>query len=61
MKRKPGTVVPIRRGLTRQIEQLVEARDAEPDRGFMARMMVLCSMPRSNPGKRCASRDLLDR
>ena len=33
MQRKPGKVVSIRRGLTRQIEQLVEAREAEPTPG----------------------------
>ena len=35
-----------------QVNQLVEANEADPDRGFMARMMVLCSLPRSNPGNR---------
>ena len=29
-----------------QVNQLVEAREADPNRGFMARMMVLCSLPR---------------
>ncbi len=29
-----------------QIEQLVGASEADPDRGFMARLMVLCSLPR---------------
>ena len=34
------------------MNQLVSASEAEPDRGFMARMMALCSLPRSNPGNR---------
>ena len=34
-----------------QVNQLVEAGEADPDRmGFMARMMALCSLPRTNPG-----------
>ena len=32
-----------------QVHQLVAASEADPDRGFMARMMVLCSLPRTNP------------
>ena len=35
-----------------QVNLLVSAREADPDRGFMARMMALCSLPRSNPGNR---------
>ena len=35
-----------------QVDQLVEAREAAPDRGFMARLMALCSLPRTNPGDR---------
>ena len=35
-----------------QVNQLVSAREADPDRGFMARTMALCSLPRSNPGNR---------
>ena len=35
-----------------QVNQLVSASEAEPDVGFMARMMVLCSLPRTNPGNR---------
>ena len=35
-----------------QVNQLVSAREADPDRGFMARMMALCSLPRTNPGNR---------
>ena len=33
-----------------QVTQLVAARDADPDLGFMARLLALCSMPRTNPG-----------
>ena len=35
-----------------QVDRLVCASEADPDRGFMARMMALCSLPRSNPGTR---------
>ena len=35
-----------------QVNQLVTAREADPDMGFMARLMALCSLPRTNPGKR---------
>ena len=35
-----------------QVNQLVSAREANPDLGFMARSMALCSLPRSNPGTR---------
>ena len=38
--------------LSDQVNQLVGASEADPDRGFMARMMVLCSLPRTNPGNR---------
>ena len=38
--------------LSDQVNQLVSAREADPDLGFMARMMALCSLPRSNPGNR---------
>ena len=30
-----------------QVNQLVSASEADPDRGFMARMMALCSLPRT--------------
>ena len=33
-----------------QVNQLVAASEADLDRGFLARMMALCSLPRSNPG-----------
>ena len=35
-----------------QVDQLVGASEADPDRGFMARTMALCSLPRTNPGNR---------
>ena len=35
-----------------QVNQLVEASEADPDMGFMARLMALCSLPRTNPGDR---------
>ena len=36
----------------RQVNQLIEASEAEPDLGFMARLLALCSLPRTNPGNR---------
>ena len=33
-----------------QVNQLVTASEADPDLGFMARLMALCSLPRTNPG-----------
>ena len=33
-----------------QVNQLVEASEADPDMGFMARLLALCSLPRTNPG-----------
>ena len=46
--------LPARRGFTvaDQVNQLVSASETIPDRGFMARVMVLCSLPRTNPGNR---------
>ena len=35
-----------------QVNQLVGASEADPDMGFMARLMTLCSLPRTNPGNR---------
>ena len=35
-----------------QVNQLVRASEADADLGFMARMMALCSLPRTNPGDR---------
>ena len=35
-----------------QVNQLVGASEADPDLGFMARLLALCSLPRTNPGQR---------
>ena len=35
-----------------QVDLLVRASEADPERGFMARTMALCSLPRTNPGNR---------
>ena len=35
-----------------QVNQLVEAGEADPEMGFMTRLMALCSLPRTNPGNR---------
>ena len=35
-----------------QVNQLVSASEADPDLGFMARRLALCSLPRTNPGNR---------
>ena len=35
-----------------QVTALVEAREAEPDAGFMMRLLALCTLPRTNPGDR---------
>ena len=35
-----------------QVNQLVSASEADPDLGFMARTLALCSLPRTNPGNR---------
>ena len=34
-----------------QVEQLVRASETIPDTGFMARLMMLCSLPRTTPGR----------
>ena len=34
-----------------QVDLLVRASEATPDTGFMARLMMLCSLPRTNPGR----------
>ena len=41
---------PLQRGFTvaDQVHQLVSASEADPDRGFMARLMALCSLPRTS-------------
>ena len=35
-----------------QVNALVRASEADPDLGFMARLLALCSLPRTNPGNR---------
>ena len=35
-----------------QVNQLAEASEADPDLGFMARLLALCALPRTNPGNR---------
>ena len=47
-----STSPPAQRGFTQadQVNALVEAREADPDLGFMARLLALCSLPRTNPG-----------
>lgn len=35
-----------------QVDLLVEASEADPDLGFIARLLALCSLPRTNPGDR---------
>ena len=67
MQRKRDSLVPIAEALADlpgpvqarhhftqadQVHQLVSASEADPDRGFMARMMALCSLPRTNLGNR---------
>ena len=38
--------------LSDQVNALVGASEADPDLGFMARLLTLCSLPRTNPGNR---------
>ena len=38
--------------MLRQVNQLIEAGEAEPDIGFMARLLALCSLPRTDPKTR---------
>ena len=38
--------------LVHQADQLVTARESDPDLGFVARLLALCSLPRTNPGNR---------
>ena len=38
--------------LADQVDQLVSASETTPDLGFMARLLALCSLPRTNPGNR---------
>ena len=55
MKKKPGDVVPIRPGLARQIGQLIEARDADPELGFMAQMMCCVRCLAAIPARRLST------
>ena len=58
----PDVQVPARRGrrggqarhftTLDQVTQLVGVRDADPDLGFMARLLTLCSLPRTDPKNR---------
>ena len=53
----PGHIQTLRRNrrtftVADQIDRLVGASEATPDRGFLGRTMALCSLPRSNPGNR---------
>ena len=50
----PGHIQGLRRNgrpftLADQVDRLVGASEATPDRGFLGRTMALCSLPRSNP------------
>ena len=38
--------------LADQLEDLEKARAAEPELGFMMRLLALCTLPRTNPGAR---------
>ena len=54
----PSVQVPARREARRhltqldQVTQLVGVSEADADVGFMARLLALCSLPRTNPGNR---------
>ncbi len=50
----PPAVPQARHHFTRldQIDQLVDASEADADLGFMARLLALCSLPRTNPKTR---------
>ena len=57
----PGPVQAIREALAQalhhftrfdQVDQLVGASESDADLGFMARLLALCSLPRTNPGDR---------
>ena len=55
LKLPPSPATPIaRHHFTRldQINQLVGASETDADLGFMARLLALCSLPRTNPGDR---------
>ena len=49
----PGSVQSRRHfTLADQVDLLVGAREADPDMGFMGRLLALCSLPRTNPRNR---------
>ena len=53
----PGHIQALRRNrrtftVADQVDRLVGASEADPDRGFLGRTMALCSLPRTNPGNR---------
>ena len=54
MRALRGSSPRARRHFTRfdQVDRLARAALVSPDRGFMARLMMLCSLPRTNPGRR---------
>ena len=35
-----------------QLDRLIDSSEADPDMGFMARLLALCSLPRTNPRNR---------
>ena len=49
-----AAAAPARRRFTKldQVTQLVRAREADAELGYMARLLALCSLPRTNHGKR---------
>ena len=53
-RKRNGLTPPARHHFTRfdQVDQLVSAREEAAQLGFMARLLVLCSLPRTNPGNR---------
>ena len=44
-----------------QVHHLVTTSEADADLGFMARLMALCSLPRTNPGNRKSTSDAMGR
>ena len=50
----PAASPQARRGFTLfdQVDVLVRASETDPESGFIARWLMLCSLPRSNPGQR---------
>ena len=50
MQRKRDGLVPIGDAVSGLDDVLVSASEADPDLGFMTRLMSLCSLPRINPG-----------